>query len=164
MNYRSVTVLGRTRPVDDPREKEAALRAFVEHVIPGRSDEIRGGDRGELAATVVLAVPSRRSRPRSGPGRQGRGGGQRAAGVGGSASARACSPDRRRLRMSPTGRGRFDLTCNERSAGFVPNIRRWLVSWGREPGGCRPERPPLVPKEGPCAADHAWRASRCSPC
>jgi nitroimidazol reductase NimA-like FMN-containing flavoprotein (pyridoxamine 5'-phosphate oxidase superfamily) len=57
MNYRSVTVLGRTRPVDDPREKEAALRAFVEHVIPGRSDEIRGGDRGELAATVVLAVP-----------------------------------------------------------------------------------------------------------
>jgi uncharacterized protein len=57
MNYRSVTVLGRTRPVDDPREKEAALRAFVEHVIPGRSDEIRRGDRSELAATVVLAVP-----------------------------------------------------------------------------------------------------------
>jgi uncharacterized protein len=57
MNYRSVTVLGRTRPVDDPREKEAALRAFVEHVIPGHSDEIRRGDRSELAATVVLAVP-----------------------------------------------------------------------------------------------------------
>ena len=57
MNYRSVTVLGRTRPVTDQREKDAALRAFVEHVVPGRSDEIRGGDRRELAATAVLAVP-----------------------------------------------------------------------------------------------------------
>jgi hypothetical protein len=57
MNYRSVTVLGRTRPVTDPGEKEAALRDFVEHVVPGRSDEVRGGDRRELAATAVLAVP-----------------------------------------------------------------------------------------------------------
>jgi nitroimidazol reductase NimA-like FMN-containing flavoprotein (pyridoxamine 5'-phosphate oxidase superfamily) len=57
MNYHSVTVLGRTRPVTDPREKEAALRAFVEHVIPGRSDEVRGVDRKELAATAVLALP-----------------------------------------------------------------------------------------------------------
>jgi nitroimidazol reductase NimA-like FMN-containing flavoprotein (pyridoxamine 5'-phosphate oxidase superfamily) len=57
MNYRSVTVLGRTRPVTDPGEKEAALRAFVEHVVPGRSDEVRGGDGRELAATAVLAVP-----------------------------------------------------------------------------------------------------------
>jgi uncharacterized protein len=57
MNYRSVTVLGRTLPVTDPGEKEAALRAFVEHVVPGRSDEVRGGDRRELAATAVLAVP-----------------------------------------------------------------------------------------------------------
>jgi uncharacterized protein len=57
MNYRSVTVLGRTRPVVDPEEKEAALRAFVEHVVPGRSDEVRGADRRELAATAVLAVP-----------------------------------------------------------------------------------------------------------
>jgi hypothetical protein len=57
INYRSVTVLGRTLPVTDPGEKEAALRAFVEHVVPGRSDEVRGGDRRELAATAVLAVP-----------------------------------------------------------------------------------------------------------
>jgi hypothetical protein len=57
MNYRSVTVLGRTRPVTDPGAKEAALRAFVEHVVPGRSDEVRGGDRRQLAATAVLAVP-----------------------------------------------------------------------------------------------------------
>ena len=40
-----------------PAEKEAALRAFVEHVVPGRSDEVRGGDRKELAATALLALP-----------------------------------------------------------------------------------------------------------
>jgi uncharacterized protein len=57
MNYRSVTVLGRTRLVTDPGEKDAALRAFVEHVVPGRSGEVRGADRKELAATAVLAVP-----------------------------------------------------------------------------------------------------------
>jgi nitroimidazol reductase NimA-like FMN-containing flavoprotein (pyridoxamine 5'-phosphate oxidase superfamily) len=57
MNYRSVMALGRTRPVSDPAEKEAALRALVEHIVPGRSDEVRGGDRRELAATAVLALP-----------------------------------------------------------------------------------------------------------
>ena len=57
MNYRSVMAIGRTRPVTDPGEKEAALRALVEHIVPGRSDEVRGPDRGELAATAVLALP-----------------------------------------------------------------------------------------------------------
>jgi uncharacterized protein len=57
MNYRSVMALGRTRPVRDPDEKEAVLRALVEHIVPGRSAEVRGGDRRELAATAVLAVP-----------------------------------------------------------------------------------------------------------
>ena len=57
MNYRSVMALGRTRPIIDRDEKEAALRALVEHIVPGRSDEVRGGDRRELAATAVLALP-----------------------------------------------------------------------------------------------------------
>ena len=57
MNYRSVMALGGTRRVADPDEKEAALRALVEHIVPGRSDEVRGGDRRELAATAVLALP-----------------------------------------------------------------------------------------------------------
>jgi uncharacterized protein len=57
MNYRSVMAIGRTRPVRDPAEKEAALRALVEHIVPGRSAEVRGGDRRELAATAVLALP-----------------------------------------------------------------------------------------------------------
>jgi hypothetical protein len=49
--------LGRTRAVRDPEEKEAALRALVEHIVPGRGDEVRGADRRELAATAVLALP-----------------------------------------------------------------------------------------------------------
>jgi nitroimidazol reductase NimA-like FMN-containing flavoprotein (pyridoxamine 5'-phosphate oxidase superfamily) len=57
MNYRSVMALGRTRAVHDPEEKEAALRAVVDHIVPGRSHEVRGGDRRELAATAVLALP-----------------------------------------------------------------------------------------------------------
>jgi uncharacterized protein len=57
MNYRSVMAIGRTRPVTDPGEKVAALRALVEHIVPGRSGAVRGGDRQELAATAVLALP-----------------------------------------------------------------------------------------------------------
>jgi uncharacterized protein len=56
MNYRSVMAIGRTRPVADP-EEEAALAALVDHIVPGRSDAVRGGDRRELAATAVLALP-----------------------------------------------------------------------------------------------------------
>jgi uncharacterized protein len=55
--YRSVMVLGRTRLVTEPDEKEAALRAVVEHIVPGRSQVARGPNRSELAATAVLAVP-----------------------------------------------------------------------------------------------------------
>src|ERR671934_333094 len=54
--YRSVVALGRTRLVTDPEEKDAALRAFVEHVVPGRSADVRPGSRKELRATVVLAL------------------------------------------------------------------------------------------------------------
>jgi nitroimidazol reductase NimA-like FMN-containing flavoprotein (pyridoxamine 5'-phosphate oxidase superfamily) len=54
--YRSAMVLGRTRLVADPAEKDAALRALVEHVVPGRAADVRGGDGRELAATAVLAV------------------------------------------------------------------------------------------------------------
>jgi nitroimidazol reductase NimA-like FMN-containing flavoprotein (pyridoxamine 5'-phosphate oxidase superfamily) len=55
--YRSVMVLGRTRLVTDAAEKTAALDALVEHFVPGRSADARPGNRRELAATAVLAVP-----------------------------------------------------------------------------------------------------------
>jgi nitroimidazol reductase NimA-like FMN-containing flavoprotein (pyridoxamine 5'-phosphate oxidase superfamily) len=57
LNYRSVMVLGRTRLVTDPKEKEAALSAFVEHILAGRGADVRPADTKELAATAVLAVP-----------------------------------------------------------------------------------------------------------
>ena len=56
-NYRSVMVLGRTRLVTDPKEKDEALGALVEHIVPGRGAEVRPGDHRELAATAVVAVP-----------------------------------------------------------------------------------------------------------
>jgi uncharacterized protein len=56
-NYRSAMVLGRTHLVTDPTEKDKVLSAFVEHIVPGRGADVRPGDRKELAATAVLAVP-----------------------------------------------------------------------------------------------------------
>ena len=57
MNYRSVVVFGRARAVEDEAEKFEALRAFTEHVVPGRWDDVRVPDAKELAATTVLALP-----------------------------------------------------------------------------------------------------------
>jgi nitroimidazol reductase NimA-like FMN-containing flavoprotein (pyridoxamine 5'-phosphate oxidase superfamily) len=56
MNYRSVVILGAPRPVDDREEKLEALRLIVEHVVPGRSDDVRGPNDQELAATEVVAL------------------------------------------------------------------------------------------------------------
>jgi nitroimidazol reductase NimA-like FMN-containing flavoprotein (pyridoxamine 5'-phosphate oxidase superfamily) len=56
LNYRSVMVLGTAREVNDPEEKERALRAVVEHIAPGRPDEIRGPDATDLKSTKVLAM------------------------------------------------------------------------------------------------------------
>jgi len=56
MNYRSAVVLGRARVVDDPVEKQRALRLIVDHMVPGRSATLRPDTRKELAATGVLAV------------------------------------------------------------------------------------------------------------
>ena len=57
LNYRSVMVLGTASEVTDPEEKEEALRAVVEHIAPGRADEIRGADETDLKSTRVLSIP-----------------------------------------------------------------------------------------------------------
>jgi nitroimidazol reductase NimA-like FMN-containing flavoprotein (pyridoxamine 5'-phosphate oxidase superfamily) len=69
MNYRSVVVLGKARLVSDPQEKLEALRAFTNHVVPGRWDEIRPPTEQELKATSVLALPLEEvsAKMRSGP-------------------------------------------------------------------------------------------------
>jgi uncharacterized protein len=56
MNYRCAIVIGRARLVSDPIEKEAALRAVVDHVVPGRWDEVRQPSAQELKATAVFAL------------------------------------------------------------------------------------------------------------
>ncbi|WP_394823595.1 pyridoxamine 5'-phosphate oxidase family protein [Pendulispora albinea] len=57
MNYRSVVVLGQAVEITDPLAKARALDALVEHVLPGRSRDVRPGNDKELAATRVLALP-----------------------------------------------------------------------------------------------------------
>lgn len=57
MNYRSVMIFGSARLVDDPAEAMVALDAIVDHVLPGRSAEIRRPTAKELAATKVIAMP-----------------------------------------------------------------------------------------------------------
>lgn len=56
MNYRSAVVVGRARLVEDADEKRAALIAVVEHLVPGRSAEVRGMSDGEMARTMVVAL------------------------------------------------------------------------------------------------------------
>src|SRR4051795_6113754 len=56
INYRSVVVLGEAQLVDGG-EKRDALRAFTEHVAPGRWDEARQPTDQELKATWILSLP-----------------------------------------------------------------------------------------------------------
>jgi nitroimidazol reductase NimA-like FMN-containing flavoprotein (pyridoxamine 5'-phosphate oxidase superfamily) len=56
-NYRSAMVIGQARVVEDPDEKQQALRAVVEHIVPGRWDDVRAPNENELKATAVLALP-----------------------------------------------------------------------------------------------------------
>ena len=69
MNYRSVVVFGRGRAVMDPGEKETALDAIVDHVVPGRRAEVRKPNAQELAKTLVIAVALEEvsAKVRSGP-------------------------------------------------------------------------------------------------
>ncbi len=57
MNYRSAMVFGMATPIRDEDEKLAALRTVVEHVLPGRWDEVRQPKAAELRATEVVALP-----------------------------------------------------------------------------------------------------------
>jgi uncharacterized protein len=57
INYRSVMIFGMAIMVEEAEEKEAALKSFTEHVIPGRWSEVRQPNEQELRATTVLALP-----------------------------------------------------------------------------------------------------------
>jgi nitroimidazol reductase NimA-like FMN-containing flavoprotein (pyridoxamine 5'-phosphate oxidase superfamily) len=56
-NYRSAVLLGRARVLEDDEEKGEALRAVVEHIVPGRWGDVRAPTAAELKATAVLEIP-----------------------------------------------------------------------------------------------------------
>ena len=57
INYRSVVVLGKAELVTDENEKNAALEALTEHIVPGRWADVRWPNELELKATSVLRLP-----------------------------------------------------------------------------------------------------------
>lgn len=69
MNYRSVVAFGTAREIDDPDEKAAALDRLVDHLIPGRSGEIRPAEPGELETTSILVftIEESSAKVRTGP-------------------------------------------------------------------------------------------------
>jgi uncharacterized protein len=56
MNYRSVMAIGNAEIVEAAEEKLAALRGFVERVVPGRWDVVRPPTGQELKSTSVLRL------------------------------------------------------------------------------------------------------------
>ncbi len=56
MNYRSVTVFGKVRLVDDRDEKIHALRVISDSTMPGRWDELRAPLDTEIKMTGVIAL------------------------------------------------------------------------------------------------------------
>ena len=56
INYRSVVVFGTATLVEDDADKNSALFAFSEHVIPGRWNDVREPTAEELAMTSVLSL------------------------------------------------------------------------------------------------------------
>ncbi len=57
VNYRSVVILGAATLVTEPSEKFVVMRGLIDHVAPGRWDDIRHPNDKELAATSVLSIP-----------------------------------------------------------------------------------------------------------
>jgi hypothetical protein len=57
MNYRSVTIHGYAAPVTDPGDILAGLQAVVDHVAPGRWEQVRKPTASELRETALWQVP-----------------------------------------------------------------------------------------------------------
>ena len=55
-NYRSAVVFGKARLIEDPEEKNDALRTITENIIPGRWEEARLPNEKELKITTVIAI------------------------------------------------------------------------------------------------------------
>jgi uncharacterized protein len=69
VNYRSAVLYGTARPVSHPEQRERALEAFTEKLLPGRWPDVRPPTAKELKATAVLVLPIEEgsAKVRSGP-------------------------------------------------------------------------------------------------
>jgi nitroimidazol reductase NimA-like FMN-containing flavoprotein (pyridoxamine 5'-phosphate oxidase superfamily) len=56
VNYRSATVFGSAKKIENPKEKDAALLCFMEHMMKGRWDGIRPMHEKELERTIVVEI------------------------------------------------------------------------------------------------------------
>ena len=56
VNYRSATIFGNAENVEDPIEKNDALKCFMEHMMPGRWDGVREMNQAEFDRTLVVAI------------------------------------------------------------------------------------------------------------
>jgi hypothetical protein len=56
INYRAVMAFGEAEVIADEEHKRAALKAFMEHVTPGRWDMVRPVTSQELKGTTVLSM------------------------------------------------------------------------------------------------------------
>lgn len=57
MNFRSVCIYGIFTAIEDTSAKNAALKYFLEHWMPGRWQYVREPSQQELAAVTVLSIP-----------------------------------------------------------------------------------------------------------
>ena len=57
LNYRSVVVLGVARKITDEAERTRGFLRLVEHVAPGRADEVRAPNVPESRQTILLELP-----------------------------------------------------------------------------------------------------------
>ena len=57
MHYRSAVIIGQSRVVDEPEEREVAFEAISNAILPGRWEEARHPSRNEDKATLLVAVP-----------------------------------------------------------------------------------------------------------
>ncbi|MGF1751182.1 pyridoxamine 5'-phosphate oxidase family protein [Vibrio cionasavignyae] len=55
-HYRSAMVFGNFTAIENNNEKDRILNHFIEHIAPGRTQEVRLSSEKELAATDLLAI------------------------------------------------------------------------------------------------------------
>ena len=69
MNYRSVVMFGKAKIVEDDDEKMKVLKAFTEHVVKGRWDDVRKPSEKEMYITGILKFPIKEAsaKVRTGP-------------------------------------------------------------------------------------------------